>query len=326
VFVAEAVGPGMRWEKQGRIFTAANQHEWMAHHASAPIADKVDDRVLRIYFGPRDRQGRTRPAFIEVEADNPANVLYVHDRPLLDLGKPGTFDDSGVTPSCIVNDGDRKYLYYTGWNLGVTVPYTQAVGLAVSTDGGVTFSRMFEGPIVDRTIHEAYSSLSPFVLKTGDTWRLWYGSTTGHVEVRGKLEPQYQIKYADSRDGLEWRRPGATCISYGFESEANGRPCVIEEDGQYRMWYCYRSIVDYRTDRSKSYRIGYAESQNGVDWVRLDDQAGIEPSADGWDSMMVAYPYVYKHRGRTYMLYVGNGFSESGFGYAVLADDNRGRR
>jgi len=67
----------MRWEKKGRIFTAANQHEWMAHHASVPIPDKVDDTVLRIYFGPRDRQGRTRPAFIDVEADNPGAVgLY----------------------------------------------------------------------------------------------------------------------------------------------------------------------------------------------------------------------------------------------------------
>ena len=316
----------MRWEKKGRIFAAANQHEWMAHHASVPIADPVDDRVLRIYFGPRDRKGRTRPAFIEVEADNPANVLYVHDRPVLDLGKPGTFDDSGVMPSCIVNDGGRKYLYYTGWNLGVTVPYTLSVGLAVSTDGGVTFSRMFEGPVVDRTIHEPYSSLSPFVLKTGDTWRLWYGSMTGFVAVKGRLEPQYHIRYADSLDGIEWRRPVATCIGYSFEGEANGRPCVIEEDGQYRMWYCYRNIVDYRTDSSKSYRIGYAESQNGVDWIRLDHLAGIEPSDDGWDSMMIAYPYVYRHRGRIYMLHAGNGFGESGFGYAVLADDDRGRR
>ena len=113
----------MQWVKKGRIFSADNQYEWMAHHASVPIADKVDDRVLRIYFGPRDRQGRTRPAFIDVEADNPANVIYVHDRPVLDLGKPGAFDDSGVMPSCIVNDGGRKYLYYIGWNLGVTVPY-----------------------------------------------------------------------------------------------------------------------------------------------------------------------------------------------------------
>ena len=101
---------------------------------------------------------------------------------------------------------------------------------------------------------------------------------------------------------------------------------MIEEDGRYRMWYCYRSIVDYRTDSSKSYRIGYAESQNGVDWIRLDHLAGIERSDDGWDSMMIAYPYVYQHRGRTYMLYAGNGFGESGFGYAVLADDDRRRR
>jgi hypothetical protein len=79
----------MQWVKKGRIFSADNQYEWMAHHASVPIADKVDDRVLRIYFGPRDGQGRTRPAFIDVEADNPANVFYLHDRPVLDLGKPG---------------------------------------------------------------------------------------------------------------------------------------------------------------------------------------------------------------------------------------------
>ena len=75
----------MRWTKKGVIFTAANQYEWMAHHACVPVADKVDERTLRIYFGPRDRQGRTRTTFIEVDLDNPARVLRVHDRPVLDL-------------------------------------------------------------------------------------------------------------------------------------------------------------------------------------------------------------------------------------------------
>jgi len=315
----------MRWVKRGRIFSADNQYAWMAHHASVPIADLVADGVLRIYFGPRDRQGRTRPAFIDVEADNPANVLYVHDRPLLDLGKPGAFDDSGVMPSCVVCDRGRKYLYYTGWNLGVTVPYTLAVGLAVSTDGGLTFNRLFEGPIVDRTRLEPYSCLSPFVLHDGATWQLWYATVTGFVAVNGRQEPQYQIRYAESADGIEWRRPPVTCIGYDFDGEANGRPCVIKEDGRYRMWYCYRSIIDYRTDTSKSYRIGYAESDNGVDWTRLDHLAGIGCSEDGWDSMMVAYPCVYEHRGKKYMLYAGNGFGEAGFGYAVLEDDDRRR-
>src|SRR5215216_398804 len=138
----------MRWEKQGVIFSAAGQYEWMAHHACVPVADKVNEEVLRIYFGPRDREGRTVTTYIEVEADNPANVLYVHDRPVLGLGRRGAFDDSGAMPSSIVNHAGRKFLYYIGWNRGVTVPYRNSVGLAVSDDGGRTFTRMFEGPVV----------------------------------------------------------------------------------------------------------------------------------------------------------------------------------
>lgn len=316
----------MRWVKKGLIFSAANQYEWMAHHASLPIADKVNDEVLRIYFGPRDEQGRTRTAFIDVEADNPANVLYVHDRPVLDLGKLGAFDDSGVMPSCIVNDGAQKYLYYIGWNQGVTVPYRNAIGLAVSTDGGMTFERVFEGPIVDRTRLEPYFCTTPFVLVDEGRWKLWYDSTTRFVEVHGKAEPQYQIKYAESLDGRDWGRPNITCIEYRCDGEANGRPCVIKENGLYRMWYCYRGSVDYRTDKTQSYRLGYAESLDGIRWERLDHLAGLEPSEEGWDSMMVAYPFVYQHRGAKHMLYTGNGFGLTGFGYAVLEDDDRARR
>ena len=120
----------MRWIKKGLIFTVENQYEWMAHHACVPIADKINNDVLRIYFGPRDTKGRTRTTFIEVEADNPSNVLYVHDRPALDLGQLGAFDDSGAMPSCIVDDGDARYLFYIGWNRGYTVGYRNAIGLA----------------------------------------------------------------------------------------------------------------------------------------------------------------------------------------------------
>ncbi len=313
----------MRWVKKGHIFSAANQYEWMAHHASVPIADKVNDQVVRIYFGPRDQRGRTRTAFIDVDADNPTNILYVHDRPALDLGKRGAFDDSGVMPSSIVNDGPRKYLYYIGWEQGVTVPYRHSIGLAVSTDGGVTFERVFEGPVVDRTRDEPYFCTSPFVLVDEGQWKLWYASTTDWVEVDGRAEPRYQIKYAESVDGRAWNRPNITCIEYTHDGEANGKQCVIKENGLYRMWFSYRGSVDYRTDKAQSYRIGYAESLDGKRWERLDDLVGLERAEEGWDSMMVAYPWVYHHRGVKHMLYVGNGFGESGFGYAVLEDDDR---
>lgn len=310
----------MRWEKRGLIFTVNGSHEWMAHHACVPIADKVDDKVLRIYFGPRDRQGRTTTTFIEVEADNPTHVLYIHDRPVLGLGKLGAFDDSGAMPSSIVNYEGRKYLYYIGWNRGVTVPYRNSIGLACSTDGGLSFERVYEGPVVDRTAIEPYFCASPFALYDWDErkWKLWYASSTGWTIVHGHPEPLYQIRYAESADGVHWIRSNKACLEYTFEGEANARPSVMKENGRYRMWYCYRGSIDYRTNPEQSYRLGYAESVDGVSWVRKDAEIGIERSAGGWDSTMMEYPYVYEHKGRKYMLYNGNGFGETGFGYAVL--------
>lgn len=313
----------MRWKKQGLIFTVAHNYEWMDHHACVPVADKVNDEVLRIYFGPRDTQGRTTTTFIEVEADNPANVLYVHDQPVLGLGKLGTFDDSGAMPSSIVDRDGRKFLFYIGWNRGVTVPYRNSVGLAVSDDGGLTFSRVCEGPVVDRTIAEPYFCASPFAMYDADEdkWKLWYASSTGWTVVNNHPEPLYQIKYAESADGVHWIRNNVTCIEYTFEGEANARPSVIKENGKYRMWYCFRGSVDYRTNKDQSYRLGYAESSDGVHWKRMDQHVGIQRSEQGWDSVMMEYPFVYEHKGRRYMLYNGNGFGETGFGYAMLEED-----
>ena len=312
----------MRWEKKGLIFRAAGQYEWMSHHTSVPIADKISDDVLRIYFGPRDNHGRTVTAFIEVAADNPSEVLYVHDRPILTPGRLGSFDDDGAMPSCIVNHKGKKYLYYIGWNRGVTVPYRNSVGVAVSVDGGLTFERIFEGPVIDRTRDEPFFTATPFILLEDGLWRCWYSSSTGFTVVKDKPEPVYQIKYADSDDGLIWRRPNIVCIPYTFKDEANARPSILKDGGVYRMWYCFRGSDGYRSNKSKSYRMGYAESSNGTDWRRMDDQVGIDRSEHGWDLTMIAYPHVYEHKGRKYMLYCGDGFGETGFGYATLAEDN----
>jgi hypothetical protein len=313
----------VRWQKKGVIFSATGQHDWMAHHACVPVADKIGDNLLRIYFSPRDTEGRSHAAYIEVEADDPSNILYVHDRPLLSPGKLGAFDDSGVMPSSLVERDGRKYLYYIGWNRGVTVPYRNSVGLAVSDDGGRTFERLFDGPVVDRTMHEPYFCASPFAIYDAEEalWKLWYASSTGWTVVHGHPEPLYQIKYAESDDGVHWRRENIVCLDYSFEGEANARPTIVKENGLYRMWYCFRGSVDYRTDKAEAYRLGYAESRDGKSWTRLDDKVGIARSSEGWDSLMMEYPFVYEHEGRKYMLYNGNGFGETGIGYAVLVED-----
>lgn len=311
----------MRWIKQGLIFKPEHNFPWMVSHASIPVADAMDDGRLRIYFSSRDDTGRSHPAYIEVDGSNPSRILYQHNKPILPLGVPGTFDDSGIMPSWIVNDGSTKYLYYLAWNPQVTVSYRLAIGLAISTDGGRSFEKYSEGPICDRDVSEPYFNTAPCVLKEGDRWRMWYVSCTGWRLINNRQEPLYNIKYAESKDGINWSRTGRVCIGYDDFTEAIGRPCVYVEGGKYKMLYSYRSASDYRTDPAKSYRLGYAESTDGLEWVRLDGQVGIERSSQGWDSEMIEYCYRHNLGNSTYLFYNGNGFGMSGMGYALLEPD-----
>jgi hypothetical protein len=310
----------MKWIKKGLVFKPDNNFDWMVSHASIPVADRISDDVLRIYFGVRDKQGRSFPAYIEVQGHNPQNVLYVHDKPVLPLGELGTFDDNGIMPSWIVNHNNRKYLYYIGWNPQVTVSYRLSIGLAISEDGGKNYKKHSEGPICDRAINEPYFNTAPCVLVEGDTWKMWYVSCTQWKIINGRPEPFYHVKYAESSDGMRWRKSGLICIDYDDFADAIGRPCVFIEDGMYKMFYSYRSAKGYRTDPSQSYRLGYAESVNGITWKRKDDGVGIGRSKSGWDSEMIEYCYVYEHKGKKHMVYNGNGFGKSGFGYAVFEE------
>ena len=71
----------------------------------------------------------------------------------------------------------------------------------------------------------------------------------------------------------------------------------------------------------ESYRIGYAESEDGIHFNRMDEKVGIDVSKFGWDSEMICYPHVFAHNGEKYMLYNGNGYGKEGIGLAVLANE-----
>lgn len=305
------------WVKKGVIFAPQGDLPWMRTHAQIPTDDLLADGTVRIYFGTRDADNRTSTGVLDAAADEPGRVLRVEGRPVLSPGPLGCFDDCGAMPSCVVTRGTTKYLYYIGWNRRTTVPYQNAIGVAVSGAGDSSFRRLFDGPILERNRDEPHFVVTPFVLAQGERWHMWYCGCTEWTVVDGRPEPRYQIKYASSRDGIDWSPRGTVCIDYRTDDEANTRPCVLYEGGRYRMWYCYRSIRAYRTDPAKGYRLGYAESADGVRWERLDDRAGLGRSAEGWDSEMIAYPYVYRHGGRLFLLYNGNGFGKTGFGYAV---------
>ena len=68
------------------------------------------------------------------------------------------------------------------------------------------------------------------------------------------------------------------------------------------------------------YRIGFAVSRDGISWSRRDSEIGIVVSESGWDSEMLAYPYVVKFRDKFFMFYNGNGFGKSGFWFATAGE------
>jgi predicted GH43/DUF377 family glycosyl hydrolase len=121
---------------------------------------------------------------------------------------------------------------------------------------------------------------------------------------------KHVIKYAESADGIHWTRKGITAIDLESPQEVGiSKPCVLWSDGLYQMWYSYKR---------ENYRIGYAESKDGIHWKRMDKNAGITVSNSGWDSEMIEYPFVFDFADKRYMLYNGNGYGKSGVGMAVL--------
>ena len=192
-----------------------------------------------------------------------------------------------------------------------------SIGLAISDDGGRQYQRFSQGPLLDRSHDEPYFNTAPYVLLDEGIWKMWYVSCTGWTIVNKWPEPFYDIKHATSMDGIHWRRTGKTCIGYDDFTHAIGKPCVYKEGGLYKMIYSYRNSIDYRTDPKRSYRLGYAESSDGVQWHRKDNELGIEFSREGWDSNMNEYSTTYIYNGKRYLVYNGSGFGESGFGYAL---------
>jgi hypothetical protein len=307
----------MHWKKKGLVYAPRGQYEWNQSHAQLPIVDPVSSEIWRIYFATRDATNRSNISFIEVEAGRPENLLYEHDQTLLPFGKLGTFDESGIMPLCIVDREGLKYLYYAGWTIRATIKYHNSIGLAVSRDGGRSFEKFAEGPLFDLRPHEPYFTGTANVLVEDGLWRMWYQSCTKWEIIDGAPEPFYHLKYAESRDGIHWQRDGVVAIDYQDEGEGGICSATVVREDCYKMWYSYRRAGDYRSNPNNSYRIGYAESEDGREWTRHDEQAGIDISANGWDSEMLAYPFVLVHEGKKYLFYNGNGFGRTGFGYAV---------
>jgi hypothetical protein len=302
------------WKKKGRIFTREGG-EFFKTHAMRVIPYLRKSGVLRLFFSSRCAQDMMHPTYIDVNPDNPSEVIYVSERSLMSLGPLGTFDDSGITMGSIVKYKEKTFCYYTGWKRRrYGVPFELSIGISEIVDDGDEFLKLYQGPIIGQDIHHPYLTGGPFVLNDNNNLRMWYCSGTSWSITESSAEPLYTVFHAISDDGLRWEQVSKfPCIKYKADGEVISAPWVSREANNYIMYYPFRQS---QTPILKRYSIGVAVSIDGETWVRRDDCAGIDRSSEGWDSEMICYPATFKHKNKQYLFYSGNGVGLGGIGYA----------
>jgi hypothetical protein len=308
----------MFWEKLGIVYCPNGTNRWAISHAMIPTPFRLSDQLVRIYLTFCDEHGLGRPGYVDVMANNPRKVVSVSQQPLLELGLPGTFDENGLLSCSVVDAGNGMlYMYYVGFELGKKIRYRLLTGLAISHDGGNTFIRYSQTPVLERSDKELFFRCGPCCLFDAKLFRMWYVAGSEWVVVNGKEMPVYDIRYIESNDGIKWPSEGKVHIPITDPDEHGfGRPYVIlKPNGGYRMFYSVRR-------RSLgAYRLGYAESHDGTIWTRMDDKLNLEVSPKSFDSRAIMYAAPIDLFGQLYVFYNGNDFGRRGFAVARLISD-----
>lgn len=288
---------------------------WACTHAMVPTPVRLSEEIIRVYASFCDAKGIGRSGYVDVLADDPTKIVRMAQAPLFEIGEAGTFDENGVLVSSVVPVDQNKWLmYYAGFELGTKIRYRLLTGVAVSDDGGNSFKRLQGTPVLERSSAELYIRGGAFCMHDDGVFKLWYVGGSEWTVIGGKSMPVYDIRYLESGDGITWGKEGRVVLpvteadEYGF-----GRPAVIRKpDGRYALFYSVRR-------RSfNAYRLGYAESDDGLTWKRMDSDLNLDVSADGFDSQAIMYAAPIQVGDKLYVFYNGNEFGKDGFAVAAL--------
>lgn len=308
------------WIKKGLIFQSSGQFDWMTSHTTPVCSIVLQDR-LRVFFSSRtpmdaNRNFVSQIGYLDVDKTNLQKILGVSKKPVLDLGNPGTFDEFGCMVAKPVVFEGKIFLYYMGWQRlsGNPVPYQVMLGLAISEDHGETFYKVSSGPVLGIDHIDPVSIGNVSVIVENGVFKMWYTTFT-RWELKGvKPTPNYVIKYAESKDGINWVKSGQVCINEDYRGGV-ATPSVFKWKGYYHMWFGFRPPYDDQNN-VHGYNLGYAYSVDGINWTRNDNLSELIGVDQDWESKMKCYPFVFELNNEVHMLYCGNDFGRGGFGFA----------
>ncbi|SMQ85523.1 hypothetical protein SAMN06295905_2802 [Devosia lucknowensis] len=299
----------IRWTRLGQIYDAPPLHEKLQTHAANPLPVHLYDDVFRVFFSGRDVEKRSSVGYVDIDIVTRA-VLETCREPVFRHGPSQSFYSHGVSIGNCYTAGGQRYILFMGWHIPKNEHWRGEIGrfvlgkdLSLTLNGDMPFFGLSESDPI---------SLSyPWVMDDArGGHHMWYGSTLSWDAGNGEM--LHIIRHAHSLDGHAFQ-PDRSVIPYALgKAQAFSRPTVVQNGDGWSMWYSCRS------GRGETYRIGHATSPDGCEWHHAEP--GFDVAAEGWDSEMIEYPFVFRHKGKLFMLYNGNGYGQTGFGLAVASD------
>gem|GEM_PF-740825 len=188
---------------------------------------------------------------------------------VLDVGAPDCFDAGYTAFPTVHCDGTHHRMWYSSWDTIFAGP--GGIGLATSSDGRQWTRANAGKPVLHVGQPGAFDSrqvLGPAVLFHDGLYRMWYGGMDGSLYRQHTCIER--IGLATSEDGLHWTRAnaGKPVLDLGppgsYDDVQVAHPCVLLENGLYRMWYSAYSVKADHT-------ICVARSTDGIHWEREND-------------------------------------------------------
>lgn len=287
--------------------------DWLKLNVMCPVPIVLNNNVIRVYAAFCDERNRGRVGYVDVDRANPSIVLGISEDPCMDIGSPGTFDDSGVLPTCMIQERDTLYMYYCGFQKQVNVPYTSLLGIAVSNDGGNNFHRIKNTPVLERVQGELFIRTGAFCVCSGDEYELYYASGDEWFELyEGKLEPIYNLKRISTEDMSTFTGKGSVVINLQNDEYGITIPQYFKNKEKEQLLFSVRSC-------NRGYRLEYATKNLG-EWVR-QGEIGIADNATGWYREMQCFGKILRVDGRTMLFFSGNHYGIGGMGWTELIEN-----
>lgn len=284
------------------------------------------DGFIRIYFSTRFLDSSSKPVskveYLDFSKtwlclDSSSKSLSIEKSVL------GAYDEHGIFPFVPFRISETEIFgYISGWSRRISVDVETAIGICRSLDNGETFSRIGNGPILAAGKGEPFLVGDPFIIDIGQQLIMYYIFGTSWISnpqnPTAPLDRVYRIGLATSTDAINWeRRNGNQIISCEEELECQALPSVTRFQDGWLMAFCYRNAHDFRHNKEKGYRLGFATSFDGFNWSRLSGKEYTVELAD-WNFEMQCYPNLYTSDDQIYLVSNGNQFGRDGFGLHVL--------